>query len=199
MLRDESTRTFRLTLGYALVLGVFAAACRLLPYYFDSQSDRLWNLMPMGAVALFVGSRLRGISAYLVPLGAMLVADLLLIGPVAALGYSAFSWGTPLIYASFALYVLIGHLIPRRELLPLSIAGAGLLGSTQFFLITNYLVWQNGTMYPHTWAGLVECYTMAVPFYRNTLLSDVFFAGAFFLVHAVLVRGIAWTKAGQPA
>lgn len=199
MIRDDSNNSFRLTLGYALVLGVFAAACRLMPYYLPSRSDLMWNLMPMGALGLFVGSRLRGWVAYAVPLGAMLVADLLLIRPVAALGYSAINWGTPLIYASFVLYVLIGRLIPQRELLPLTLAGGALLGSTQFFVITNFLVWLNGTTYDHTWGGLMACYAMAIPFYRNTLMSDVVCAAGFFLIHAVMVRGIARVKAGQPA
>jgi hypothetical protein len=30
-----------------------------------------------------------------------------------------------------------------------------------------------GWFYPRTAAGLLECYTMAIPFFRNSLLGDI--------------------------
>jgi hypothetical protein len=197
--RDDRTTFLWPTLIYALVLGVFSAGCRLLPYYAPALNDSLWNLAPMGALALFVGSRLRGHYAYAVPLAAMVVSDLLLIRPLAELGWPAMGWGRPLVYASFALYVLIGRLVRERERSPLKIGGAALLGSLQFFLITNFLVWWGGTTYPHTLSGLAECYALAVPFYRGTLTSDLLFTAAFFALHAGLLRVLAPEKARQPA
>jgi hypothetical protein len=35
-------------------------------------------------------------------------------------------------------------------------------------------------MYPRTFAGLLECYAAAIPFFRNSVVSDLMFAGAFF-------------------
>jgi hypothetical protein len=37
-------------------------------------------------------------------------------------------------------------------------------------------------MYPKTWAGLAECYTLAIPFFRATVVSDMVFSLAFFSV-----------------
>jgi hypothetical protein len=37
-----------------------------------------------------------------------------------------------------------------------------------------------GILYPKTLQGLVECYSMALPFYRGTLVSDLIFTGVFF-------------------
>jgi hypothetical protein len=37
-------------------------------------------------------------------------------------------------------------------------------------------------MYPKTWAGLTECYTLAVPFFRTSLVADMVFSLAFFSV-----------------
>jgi len=199
MQRDDRTNAFLVTLIYALVLGVFSAGCRLLPYYAPALTDGLWNLAPVGALALFVGSRLRGPYAYAVPLAAMVVSDVLLIRPLAELGWPAMGPGRPLIYASYALYVLIGRLVGERELSPLKIGGAALLGSLQFFLVTNFLVWYGGTTYPHTAAGLAECYALAVPFYRGTLTGDLLFTAAFFALHAGLLRAVAREKASQPA
>ena len=202
MQADDRKHTLMPTILCAVAFGVFSAACRLLPYYFPAVSATFWNLAPMGALSIFVGSRLRGHYAYLVPLAALVASDLLLIPHVAGEGYSAFGWGRLPIYACFVLYVLIGRLVPAGEmslLTPVKVGGAAVAGNLQFFLITNFLVWLNGTTYEHTREGLMACYAMAIPFYRNTLMSDVVCAAGFFLIHAVMVRGIARVKAGQPA
>ncbi len=178
-----------LTWTFVLVLGAIAALYRVAPYYlFPRDGYLLWHMVPVGALALFAGSRLRQREAFLLPLGVMLVSDLLLIRPLAALGMSPFSWGTLLIYASFALYVLIGRLIRAGELSPLVIGGSCLLASVQFFLLTNFAVWYGGSLYPRTFAGLMECYLAGVPFYRNTLAGDLFFSGLIFGVHALAFR-----------
>ncbi len=46
---------------------------------------------------------------------------------------------------------------------------------TIFFLITNFGVWTAG-YYDLTFQGLLKCYTMALPFYANTLVSTAFFS-----------------------
>jgi hypothetical protein len=199
MQRDERTTSLWPTLIYTLIISVFAVGSRLLPYYLPALSHGLWNLVPIGALGLFVGSRLRRHYAYLVPLLSMFVADLLLIRPVAELGYSALSWGRLPIYACFVLYVVIGRLLPERELSPLKVGGAAFVGSVQFFLITNFLVWYMGTTYPHTLEGLGICYAMGIPFYGNTLTGDLFFTGLFFGLHALIVRAIERGLARQPA
>ena len=55
-----------------------------------------------------------------------------------------------------------------------------LIASVMFFLVSNFGVWFNGTMYPHTLQGLVECYTMGIPFFKNTLLSTLLFASVMY-------------------
>jgi hypothetical protein len=47
-------------------------------------------------------------------------------------------------------------------------------------VITNFAVWAFGGLYPHSLTGLTECYFLAIPFFRNTLLGDLFYSGAFF-------------------
>ena len=202
MQTDDRKHALIPTILCALAFGVFAAACRLLPYYLPNLSAVFWNLAPMGALSLFVGSRLRGHYAYLVPLAAMVASDLLLIPAVAGEGYSAISWGRLPIYACFVLYVLIGRLVPAGETSPLAalkVGGAAFVGSVQFYLITNFLVWYGGTSYPHTLEGLGICYAMAIPFYGNTLVSDLFFSGLFFALHGALLYALERGKERQPA
>ena len=50
---------------------------------------------------------------------------------------------------------------------------ATLSGAFLFFFITNFGVWLLG--FPNTMAGLISCYTLAIPFFVNTILGDLFF------------------------
>ena len=48
-----------------------------------------------------------------------------------------------------------------------------LFGAIIFFIVTNFGVWLLG--YPNTLAGFISCYTLAIPFFINTILGDLFF------------------------
>jgi hypothetical protein len=67
------------------------------------------------------------------------------------------------------------------------VAAGVILGPTSFFIVSDYAVWAAGGMYPHTMAGLRDCYIAALPFYRNDLISTGIVAGLAFGV-PVLVR-----------
>ena len=144
---------------------VLGALARLIPHPA--------NFTPVGAISLFAGARIPGYQAYLIPLVLMAATD-------SILGYSAF---IPFIYGSFLLNVWIG----RRLLRKASFRRLGpvvLLGSLQFFLLTNAGVWLTGGMYPHTGAGLLACYIAAIPFFGRTLAADLLYSGALFGLHA---------------
>jgi hypothetical protein len=49
----------------------------------------------------------------------------------------------------------------------------GFVPATAFFLVTNFAVWASKSMYEPTLAGLVDCYTKALPFYRTMLAGDI--------------------------
>jgi hypothetical protein len=163
----------------ALTLTVLAALVRLVPHP--------PNFAPVGGVALFGGARLRGWQAYCVPLLAMLLTD-----PIRSRlegGYPAFWWATPIIYGCFLINVFLGRLFLRRSSNPLRIASIAVIGSTQFFVFTNLFEWWAGIpAYPHTFAGLIACYTAALPFFGRTLLADLFYSGVLFTAYAVLSR-----------
>ena len=48
------------------------------------------------------------------------------------------------------------------------------ISSILFFVITNFAVWTSG-YYGFNLQGLLMCYTMAIPFFVNTLLSTLLF------------------------
>src|SRR3989304_1645568 len=153
----------------AVGLTVLGALARLVPHPA--------NFTPVGAMSLFAGARIPGWQAYLIPLVLMAVTD-------SIFGYSA---TIPFIYGSFLLNVWIGRRLLRkanfRRLGPVV-----LLGSLQFFLLTNAGVWLTSGMYPHTGAGLLACYIAAIPFFGRTLAGDLLYSGALFGLHAWLSR-----------
>jgi len=51
-----------------------------------------------------------------------------------------------------------------------------LTGSLIFFIISNFGVWLLGSMYQKNIHGLVKCYFLAIPFFKNTLLSTIFYS-----------------------
>jgi hypothetical protein len=82
-------------------------------------------------------------------------------------------------WAWYALVCLLGStLLAKTTVLRV---GAGVLASaTSFFVLSNFMVWAVGRLYPHTLAALGTCYIAAIPFYRNDLVSTGLVAGALF-------------------
>jgi hypothetical protein len=149
-------------------------------------------MTPVGALGLFGGARLRSWHAYVLPLAVMACTDVIL--GMTLYGYSF----NPFVYASFLLNVCIGRLLTGTES-PFKIGAASLVCSIQFFLVTNFGVWLTGGLYEHTWAGLLRCYAMGLPFFGpeaplplgffgNTLVGDLSFTAVLFGAHAILSR-----------
>jgi hypothetical protein len=159
---------FRAVIILSFIL--FAAVVRILPHP--------WNFTPVGAMALFSGSKLgRSWKSFLFPLAALFVGDC----------FVGFHKLMPIVYFSFCVSVLIGIVICHRQSLKL-ISAATFLGALQFFLLTNFALWAILTAYPHTLGGLVSCYIVGLPLFGNTLAGDAFYAFAFFGGFALLER-----------
>ena len=139
---------------------LFAVATRLLPH-----PD---NVTAVGGLAVFAGAMFRDWRLALgLPLAALLLSDL-------AIGLHAH---VPVVYASFAVSVLLGRWLATSRTVP-GVTGATLLGAIQFYLVTNFACWVQ--FYPHTPEGLAECYVLAVPYFRNSLAGDLGFVAALF-------------------
>jgi hypothetical protein len=131
-----------------------------------------WNFTVVGGAFLFAGAYFADKKvAVALMLSAMLVSDLLI----------GFHTQMLTVYFSYLVVVALGFLLSAGAS-RLKIAGLALLGSTVFYIISNFGVWYAGTLYPLTAAGLFDCYVMAIPFYRNQLISDVLSAVAIFEV-----------------
>ena len=153
------------------VLIVLAAASRLLPHP--------PNFAPIAAIGLYAGAYTSRRAGWIVPFAALLLSDLVIgfYHPVSMVAnYLAFAT----CLALGAGWLSKGRSLPR-------VAGAVLASSVAFFLISNFGMWASG-YYPRTWAGLAECYTAALPFFRNTLASDALYSAALFGGYALLTR-----------
>lgn len=131
--------------------------------------DHPANFAPIAAMALFSGVYLPRKFAFIVPALAMFLSDLFI-------GF--YQWQIMLtVYGSFLLAGLIGLYLRKNKKIGAVIAGS-LAASILFFLITNFTVWF--FYYERSWAGLYLAYTLAIPFFRNTMLGDLFFTGVLF-------------------
>ena len=145
------------------------------------------NFAPITAMAVFAGITYTARrSAILVPLAALFFSDLVR-EVLYRYGLSA-SWGLYsgmwTVYTTTALIALLGRSV--REIRSVkAIAMVTLSGSCLFFLVTNFAVWAQGSLYPHTLEGLGACYTAALPFFRNSLLGDFTYAGVLFGIWAL--------------
>jgi hypothetical protein len=134
------------------------------------------NFSPVEAVALFGGAYFADRRlAVLVPLLAMVLADLVI-------GFHDLLW---LVYACIALSTVLGFGL-RGKVGVGRVTAYSVIGSTLFFLVTNFGVWFGSTMYPQTWDGLIACYVAAIPFYQNTLAGTLFYAALMFGGFALL-------------
>jgi hypothetical protein len=170
-------------LGLTLLFAAAAAATRMVPYEY-----RPMNFAAIGALALFAGSRLGLLPAIIAVIAAMGVSDVYLSQTIYATKDYSPAWT---VYSIYAIYALLGWGLLRRTENPLKIGTAAFAGSVVFFLVTNFECWIGSSRYPQTLEGLMDCYLLAVPFYRGTLLGDLLFSGLLFGTHAVLVRTLA--------
>ena len=155
-----------------------AVGFRLMPYLLHKFGVAIdpentvypWNFSPILPLCIFGAACFaKRTSAYLAPMAIYLAGDLGILAITGRFDW-AFYADQPFTYLSVALVVSCG-LIARAERSWQKIAAAGLGSALLFFVVSNFGTWALGAIYPKTWAGLAECYAMAIPFFRNTLVS----------------------------
>jgi hypothetical protein len=91
----------------------------------------------------------------------------------------------PFVYGSFILVSFLGKFLVKDKQ-PLKLISFSLLSSILFFLITNFGVWLATEMYSKTISGLITSYYMGLPFFRNTILSDLVYSFTLFYGYTYL-------------
>ena len=138
----------------------------------------------VGASLLFFGSRM--------PRSHFWIPAVLMIGADTYLTLRVYQMPLPLdqivMWSWYLVPCFIGFFL-RDRVKPLNVFGAGLGTGVGFFLVSNFAVWAVGNIaYARNLSGLIECYTKALPFFRNGIISDVVFSLVFFGIGALVAQ-----------
>lgn len=151
-----------------LMLIYMAALSRLVPHPS--------NFAPITGLAIFSGFQFgKNWKAFLIPISAMLLSDLIL-EYTTGWGFYDGMW---LVYFSFMLITVFSFYTLKQNTVA-NIALVAISSSILFFVLTNFGVWFSGNIYPKTGAGLLACYTAGIPFFQNSLLGDLVYSFGLF-------------------
>ena len=143
-------------LFYFIFFGVILALSRIIPHP--------PNFTPILATAIIapmlIKDRWYGIA---IPIVAMFISDVII-------GFHPYQF---VIYATILSIALVSPMHKNYTMLGIMAVG----GSVWFFITTNFAVWIVMDYYPKTVEGLITCYTLAIPFFKNTLISTCLFTG----------------------
>jgi len=169
----KSSFSYLVILAVLIALGV---AGRLLPHP--------PNFTPMAAIALFAGFIfIKRYMAVVAVISTMLLCDYFAFG---SLSVSWFGSKSMFVVYLALLFPIVFKNFLQKKIGVLRIFGAALASSSVFFLATNFAVWAFSPMYEKTLEGLVLCYTMAIPFFQNTVAGDLIWSGVIFGTYLVL-------------
>ncbi|PIR06506.1 MAG: hypothetical protein COV55_03115 [Candidatus Komeilibacteria bacterium CG11_big_fil_rev_8_21_14_0_20_36_20] len=146
-----------------LIVSTVVLVARFLPH---------WpNFSPLASVILFSGVYAKNKKYIILPFIALLFSDFFI-------GF--YHWGIMLsVYGSFAIIALFGLTLKKHKNIVNTISAS--LGSALFFFcLTNLAVWFFGNWYTHDFAGLTLSYTLAIPFFKNTIMSNLLYTGLLF-------------------
>lgn len=135
------------------------------------------NIAPIAAMALFGGVYLDKKYAIILPLVALFLSDVVI----------GFYPSMLAVYGSFMVTGIIGLYLRKHKSVGNIILGS-LVSSLLFFLITNFGFWLLHDLYPKTFAGQMDAYVMALPFFRNTLIGDLLYVGVLFGTYEVVKK-----------
>jgi hypothetical protein len=156
---------------FMVVLILAGAVSRLVPHP--------PNVAAIAAIALVGGLYLDRRIAVLIPLGAMIISDVVI----------GFHGLTAYVYCGFLLTGMIGVMfrsVPRLA----GLAAGSVCASVLFYIITNAGVWLtgDGSLYPRTFEGLIACYIAALPFFRNSIAGDLVYTGLLAVIFEIGIR-----------
>ncbi len=180
-----------------LIIGgliVIAALSRLI--------DHPMNFTPIGAIILFGAAVIPNkILKFTFPFSVILFSDFL-IEIISGFGFHS---GTLIVYFGYAVIFLLGYFY-LKNFSPFKIVIASLLGSSLFFLLTNFSFFYPSALvsnpalgiYSRDLSGILTSYSAGVPFFKNMLVGDLIFNGllfgAFYLFKAIKVLKITNTN-----
>jgi uncharacterized membrane protein len=137
------------------------------------------NVTPLTAICLFGGLKLPRMLGAVVTLCVLVISDFLLS---VLKGYPGWGYFTIFNYSGFIGIIFVVERLKNKSE-GITLVGYILGASLVFWLWSNLGVWAVSNLYPRTLKGFINCYYMAVPFLRNSLVGD--------LVWGIVIFGLA--------
>lgn len=169
---------------------LIAALSRLGPH--------LYNFTPIAAMALFGAAWFKNKwMALFVPLACLFFSDVLLQLQYlnGSAEYPAFFNGSIAVYGAFLLIGGLGFSLRNRVNFR-NVVVTSITASILFFVVTNFAAWLTDYQYypVKSFATLIEAYVAGIPFFRGTLLGDLFFNGVLFGSFELIRRNVPSIK-----
>jgi hypothetical protein len=158
----------------------FAVGVRLVIYFVPGVFP--YNFTPVESIALFGGAYFADRRlAFLVPLGAMLVADTVIAATLSPAWLGDWLGTLPAVYGCIALTTWGGRYL-ARQVSALRVATYSFASAVLFFAVTNFATWLTA----HVGAGaactqsLAACYVAGIPFFKGTLAGTLVWSAVLF-------------------
>jgi len=135
------------------------------------------NFTPIISITLLSGLYIKNKFIILVPILIMVLSDLIIGNHITSF------W----IYSSLMIIFIIGYYSVRTNFKSIFIYST--ISSFIFFILSNFGVWFSGG-YTLDFNGIINCYIMAIPFYKNTLMSTLLFSSVFYCCNQIVSRYI---------
>lgn len=148
------------------------------------------NFAPLMAIGIFGGALFKNFKwALLIPILSIWLSDIFINNVIYGEYYDEFVWFYEGFYWQYIIYILLPiftKMIIGTNISVSRVFGISFLSAIVFFVISNFGVWVSGTMYPFTMEGLISCYTLAIPFFKGTILSNIFYTSVLFLAYYIV-------------
>lgn len=146
------------------------------------------------SVALFAGlnKTYNAQSSFLLPLVTLLISNAILqvLNMLHMFPFEGFYKWQLVEYSLTVVLTAIGLLLRKGKTAGIFVSAV--LGPTVYFLVSNYCTWAFNWQligYTHDTAGLMNCYTVGLPFYRNSLLSTIVLLPVFIMAYQWIMKG----------
>ena len=155
----------------------FFPICLIILLSFSRIIPHPYNFTPILAVGIFSGFYFKQFF-----LGSLIVVFSMFLGDI----YFGFHNTMFFTYISLTAAVGLGLLIRRLKFSEIIYSGLG--SSVCFFLITNFGAWMTLDMYEKNFTGLMSSYTLAIPFFHNTLISTFLYLFLFKILFEFIIN-----------
>jgi len=139
------------------------------------------NFAPIVAVALFSGYLFKNFKqGLMVALIASFIGDVV----IAYINkYDLFHDTFVFVYGSYALIALLGSRLNSDKFSWSKLAVLGITASLLFFIVSNLGVFLMSDLYIKDINGFVNCFVMAIPFYKYSMISDLIYIPLIFGIY----------------